>query len=665
MRIARSLLAILSVAAASGASAQILDYGDFEGLFGEPVTTSATGKPERLSDTPATMDIITAEQIKRSGARDLASLLRMLPGVIDYRGFNGVESFSMGALLLNGREIYTASFNQILLEDLPIALEEIRQIEVVRGPVSALYGFNAAEGVINIITFDPAKDPINLAMGRVGNNGRRDATVIGTVPLANGVGLRLSAGGDHAHDVGDVHLATPQVVGKNPERQAFSAQLSAVLPNGDHAGAEVSHSDVTVNTMVPEVTEFIDLRIQTDAAKVDYSADTAIGLASAMVSYTAMRVPTGSTPASGLFQLNDHTVDAKATDLVKLGISDSVRFELEVRDEDVHSNSSIAPISADFLGGSAMWEHQFLPDLRLVNVVRYVHAETTQGDTSTPATYVHFDNHGVSDNSALIYRLGDEDTLRVSFARGLALPSQLTFEQFGVTANPGKKTSLANNPNIATSNVTEYRLTWDHQIEALAALGRVSLFDKQSGDVIGLLPLQLVASLTPVCVKPPNPRAALSCAVMARESGLEGVIQGVQVQLDHASWKGIEWGLNYSYEQDHPHATASSAVAVPALLDTQSYHKVAGNIGYAAGDWTFDARLLYSSRVRSLTLATSPVPQVGMVADKNIVSLSPHISWTPLSDLTLDIAADNLWDYKEDLIQRVPTTYFMTVKWSY
>jgi outer membrane receptor for ferrienterochelin and colicins len=659
------LLPVLPILlAAAGASAQILDYRGLEGLFGEPVTSSATGMPERLSDTPATMDVITAEQIKRSGARDLASLLRTLPGVISYRGFNGTESFSMGALLLNGREIYNASFNQTLLDNLPIALEEIRQIEVIRGPLSALYGFNAGEGVINIITFDPSQDPINMVMARAGNDGRRDGTVIATLPLWSGVGLRLSAGGDHAHDVGDVQLTTPQAPLKNPERQALSAQLSAMLPNGDRAGAEISHSDQTVRTMVPEVTEFLDLRVQTDAVKADYTADTVIGLASAMVSYTALTLPAAYTPVNSLFSIHDHTIDAKATDLVKIGPADSLRFEIEVRNEEIHTSTSIAPIESRLVGGSTMWEHQFLPGLRLVNVVRYVRSETIQGDSGTPATYVDFENHGLSDNSALIYRLTDDDSLRLSFARGIALPSQLTFEQFGVAAAPGKKTSLANNPNATTADLTEYRVSWDHQVDLLAATGRASLFNKQSDDVLGLLPLQFEAALLPTCVRP-TPRTAPTCALMARESGLEGVIQGVELQLDHASWKGVEWGLSYSYQQDHPHPTADAAALVPSLNGAQSYHKVTANLGYVAGDWTFDARLLYSSAVRSLVLTTAPVPQVGLVSDKQVVSLSPHVSWTPISDLTLDLAADNLWGYKADLLQRVPTTYFMTVKWSY
>jgi len=63
------------------APAQSIDYGAAEALFGEPVTASATGKPQRVSDVPANMEIITAEQIRRSGADNLPDILRFVPGL--------------------------------------------------------------------------------------------------------------------------------------------------------------------------------------------------------------------------------------------------------------------------------------------------------------------------------------------------------------------------------------------------------------------------------------------------------------------------------------------------------------------------------------------------------------------------------------------------------
>ena len=73
------------------ASAQSVDYTGAEQLFGEPVTTSATGKPQRASQVPANMEIITADDIRRSGADNFADVLQFVAG-LDVRSFEDLES---------------------------------------------------------------------------------------------------------------------------------------------------------------------------------------------------------------------------------------------------------------------------------------------------------------------------------------------------------------------------------------------------------------------------------------------------------------------------------------------------------------------------------------------------------------------------------------------
>src|SRR5690349_12868807 len=63
------------------AAAQSIDYNALETLFGEPVTMSATGKPQRASEVPATMEIITADDIRRSGATNIPDILRHYAGI--------------------------------------------------------------------------------------------------------------------------------------------------------------------------------------------------------------------------------------------------------------------------------------------------------------------------------------------------------------------------------------------------------------------------------------------------------------------------------------------------------------------------------------------------------------------------------------------------------
>ncbi len=97
------------------ASAQSINYGSLEQLFGEPVTTSATGKPQRVSNAPVDMHIITQDDIRRSGAKNIPEILRDVPGVnvlqsgredydVGIRGYN--QSYSPNLLVLvNGRQV--------------------------------------------------------------------------------------------------------------------------------------------------------------------------------------------------------------------------------------------------------------------------------------------------------------------------------------------------------------------------------------------------------------------------------------------------------------------------------------------------------------------------------------------------------------------------------
>src|SRR5579864_2570722 len=72
---------VMTLASVSAARAQSIDYGSLQQLFNEPVTTSATGTPQRVTDAPVDMTIITADDIKRSGATDLPTILSRVAGV--------------------------------------------------------------------------------------------------------------------------------------------------------------------------------------------------------------------------------------------------------------------------------------------------------------------------------------------------------------------------------------------------------------------------------------------------------------------------------------------------------------------------------------------------------------------------------------------------------
>ena len=136
---------------------------DLDTLMGMDVAvTSATRRAQAAADAAAAVYVITREDIRRSGATTLPEVLRYVPGLhvarINSRGWavtsRGSSSRFANKLLvmIDGRSLYSSVFSGVLWEEQSVALEEIERIEIVRGPGGALWGINAVNGVINVIT---------------------------------------------------------------------------------------------------------------------------------------------------------------------------------------------------------------------------------------------------------------------------------------------------------------------------------------------------------------------------------------------------------------------------------------------------------------------------------------------------------------------------------
>jgi iron complex outermembrane receptor protein len=124
--------------------------------------TSAAKKAQSLNDAPAAIFVISNEDIKRSGATSIPEALRLAPGMdvaridankwaVSARGFHGRFANKL-LVLIDGRSAYTRTFAGVYWENQDVMLEDVDRIEVIRGPGAALWGANAVNGVINIIT---------------------------------------------------------------------------------------------------------------------------------------------------------------------------------------------------------------------------------------------------------------------------------------------------------------------------------------------------------------------------------------------------------------------------------------------------------------------------------------------------------------------------------
>ena len=144
--------------------------------------TSASKKQEKLSQTAAAIFVITQEDVRRSGATSIPELLRMVPGLnvahidankwaISARGFNDRFANKM-LVLMDGRTVYTPLFSGVYWDVQDTLLEDIERIEVIRGPGATLWGANAVNGVINVITKQAKDTQGGLVTAGAGNQER-------------------------------------------------------------------------------------------------------------------------------------------------------------------------------------------------------------------------------------------------------------------------------------------------------------------------------------------------------------------------------------------------------------------------------------------------------------------------------------------------------------
>jgi iron complex outermembrane recepter protein len=128
----------------------------------EVTVTSASKKEESLAGAPAAIYVITSEDIRRSGLSSLPELLRLVPGMtvqhvnshtwtVSTRGFNGFPNEKM-LVLIDGRAVYDSLYGGVSWDTQALRLEDVDRIEVIRGPGGALWGANAVNGVINVVS---------------------------------------------------------------------------------------------------------------------------------------------------------------------------------------------------------------------------------------------------------------------------------------------------------------------------------------------------------------------------------------------------------------------------------------------------------------------------------------------------------------------------------
>jgi iron complex outermembrane receptor protein len=176
-------LLALAFSACEALSAERISYADMSlEELGNIEITSVSKKPESLAGAAGSVFVITAEDIRRSGATSLPEALRLAPNLhvarasgsayaISARGSNGSATSAPNKLLvlIDGRSVYTPLFSGVFWDVQDVMLEDVERIEVSSGPGGTLWGINAVNGVINVITKSAESTHGGLLAAHTGN----------------------------------------------------------------------------------------------------------------------------------------------------------------------------------------------------------------------------------------------------------------------------------------------------------------------------------------------------------------------------------------------------------------------------------------------------------------------------------------------------------------
>jgi iron complex outermembrane receptor protein len=634
--------------ASGGGKGQVLDQSTMEHMFGEPVTSSATGQPQRASDVPADMEIITADDIRRSGADNIPDILQFVAGLdvrrygfaaadVGVRGYNETSNPRL-LVLLDGQQVYLDDLGRTQWYTLPVELEEIRQIEIIKGPNTALFGFNAASGVINIITYNPLHDSVNAVTARAGTQDYGALTAIGTARLGDAGGIRIALGGFRANEFAPTGVVPDDMPFRmSPTRRSATVNMHArIAPD-----IEMYAFGGTVETRIWEATAspYYGTDFQrTNWLRLGMTADTAVGLLSLSAYRNELRYTfDGATERE---DLHDTVYVVQINDLFKIGASHVLRLGLDYRANNARS-SDILPgrVGYEVLSGDIMWNWRITPTLSLTGAIRYDHLWLNQAGLILPDTglsasvYNDRELDQVSFNAGLVWNATETDTLRLLLGRGLQLPSIYDLFLQDREVYGGQNYLYVGQPGLRAAAVSNVELLWDRQIPPLRSRLRVALFAQRTTNII-TNPYE-TATLPNGIVANGFPELMASAENVGDSSAFGG-----EIGLRGQSPTGWRWNVSYSFISisDHLSINQDGIFSPQDFHHGTPVHALVVGLGYTRDKWEFDVWGRWQSRF--LDFRADPNQNtLQPFAVGNYLTLNAHALYRITEHLNLGVTA--------------------------
>ena len=583
----------------SSASAEALKKLSIEQLMNLEVT-SVSRRPERLAQAASAIQVITQQDIRRSGASSLPEALRLATNLqvaqvnsrdwaISARGFNSTTANKL-LVLIDGRTVYTPLYSGVFWDVQDVPLGDVDRIEVISGPGATLWGANAVNGVINVIT-KRARETQGLV---VSGGGGTELRGFGTTRYGGALGSHVNY----------------RIYGKGWAREP------SVLPGGqdatddwhmEQAGFRLDWDASTINQVTMQG-DLYDGRIsQATAGDIAVSGGNVVAKWSHTVSANSavtaqLYYDRTNRNIPGTFGEDLDIYDVDLQHATRLGARHDVVWGLGYRlINDRVANSALLAflpphVTRQWFTGFVQDEIALIPDRLHVAL-------------GTKVEHNDYTGYEIQPSGRVSWRLSPSGTLWAAVARALRTPSRIDRELFF----PGQPPYLiAGGPGFHSEEELAYELGYRHQRGALA-LSVATFYSRYHG-------LRSVEQ-----VNPPTP----SPAVIA--NGQYGESYGAEVTADYLITKG--WRVRAGHTELRIHIWPN-----PGSTDTTrgaSESQTPDRQFFLFSSLDLPAHLRLDAGMRAIDdITRQQVP--------GYAELNAKLTWQPTPQLDLSLVGQNL-----------------------
>jgi iron complex outermembrane receptor protein len=611
----------------------------------EAVIFSASRREQKVSETSAAVFVISNDDLLRSGVTSIPDALRMVPGLqvaqlnantwaITARGFNG-ETANKLLVMIDGRTVYHPTFSGTLWRTKDVLLEDVERIEVVRGPGAAMWGANAVNGVINVITKSANNSQGLLITAGGGTEDKGVGAVRYGGQIADGLHYRTYLKYADRDDLKVLGDGNPQdnwekfqggfrVDGELSERDSLTLQGDLYTGNGGslrnitapiapftslaNVGEDFSGGNI-LSRWRHRFSDTSDLSLQ---LYFDHTRDKTI--------YSAFN-------ESSKAVINTYDVDLQH--YFQLGERQEVTWGLGFRyitdDQNNAVNFAFVPASRDYFLYSAFIQDQvaLVPDtLKFLFGSKFEHND--------------FNGFQIQPNARLIYTPDNQQTLWASVSRAVRTPNRLDHDTsmlyFSQEA-PGVFAALQGNKDFESEELMAYELGYriaPAENISIDVAAFYNVYDKLSSVEAGR-PFVETINAAPHLVFP-----------VSYGNNAQGETYGLEMAVQ---WLAFEWWrlqTNYTYLQIQIH-TGAGAVSQDVEEGQSPHHQ-------------FNLRssmdLPHNVQLDTFFRYVDSLPERNI---DSYLEMDVRLGWKPVKNIEFSLSGRNLLDSSHAEFQAVGT----------